>query len=146
MKEQQIQQSFDIAKARYAELGVDVEKAISELDKLPISLHCWQTDDVTGFEKADAMLTGGIQTTGNYLGKARNIKEVMADLEKALSLIPGNHRVNVHAIYGDFSAGFADRIKLNQNISKLGLIGPKRIIMDLTSIVLVFRTINRPMV
>jgi L-rhamnose isomerase len=109
MKEQQIQQSFDIAKARYAELGVDVEKAISELDKLPISLHCWQTDDVTGFEKADAMLTGGIQTTGNYPGKARNIKEVMADLEKALSLIPGNHRVNVHAIYGDFSAGFADR-------------------------------------
>ncbi len=109
MKEQQIQQSFDIAKARYAELGVDVEKAISELDKLPISLHCWQTDDVTGFEKADATLTGGIQTTGNYPGKARNIKEVMADLEKALSLIPGNHRVNVHAIYGDFSGGFADR-------------------------------------
>lgn len=109
MKEQQIQQSFDIAKARYAELGVDVEKALSELDKLPISLHCWQTDDVTGFERADATLTGGIQTTGNYPGKARNIKEVMADLEKALSLIPGNHRVNVHAIYGDFSQGFADR-------------------------------------
>ncbi len=109
MKEQQIQQSFDIAKARYAELGVDVEKALSELDKLPISLHCWQTDDVTGFEKADSTLTGGIQTTGNYPGKASNIKEVMADLEKALSLIPGNHRVNVHAIYGDFSHGFADR-------------------------------------
>ena len=112
MNKQLIEQSYEIAKARYAEVGVDVEKALSQLDKLPISLHCWQTDDVTGFEKPDATLTGGIQTTGNYPGKARNIAEVMADLEKALSLIPGKHRVNVHAIYGDFSQGFADRDKI----------------------------------
>ncbi len=109
MNKEQIEQSYAIAKARYAEVGVDVEKALSELDKLPISLHCWQTDDVVGFEKADGALTGGIQTTGNYPGKARNITEVLADLDKSLSLMPGKHRVNVHAIYGDFSQGFADR-------------------------------------
>lgn len=109
MKKEQISAAYDYAKARYAELGVDVEKVITELDKLPISLHCWQTDDVVGFENPDGALTGGIQTTGNYPGKARNISEVMADLDKALSLIPGKHRVNVHALYGDFSQGFADR-------------------------------------
>ena len=106
---EQIQKAYEVAVARYAQIGVDVNAALAKLDKLPISLHCWQTDDVTGFENPDAQLTGGIQTTGNYPGKARNISEVMADLEKALSLIPGNHRVNVHALYGDFSQGFADR-------------------------------------
>ena len=106
---EQIQKSFDLAVAQYATIGVDVNKALELLDKLPISLHCWQTDDVVGFENPDGALTGGIQTTGNYPGKARNITEVMADLDKALSLIPGKHRVNVHAIYGDFSQGFADR-------------------------------------
>ncbi len=109
MKKEQINAAYELAKARYAELGVDVEKVMSDLDKLPISLHCWQTDDVVGFENPDGALTGGIQTTGNYPGKARNISEVMADLDKALSLIPGKHRVNVHALYGDFSQGFADR-------------------------------------
>lgn len=109
MKKEQINAAYELAKARYAELGVDVEKVMSDLDKLPISLHCWQTDDVVGFENLDGALTGGIQTTGNYPGKARNISEVMADLDKALSLIPGKHRVNVHALYGDFSQGFADR-------------------------------------
>lgn len=111
MKEQ-IQKAFDLAVEQYAAVGVDVNKALEQLDKLPISLHCWQTDDVVGFENPEGSLTGGIQTTGNYPGKARNIAEVMADLEKALSLVPGNHRVNVHAIYGDFSQGFADRDKI----------------------------------
>ena len=109
MKEQQIQQSFEIAKLRYAELGVDVEKAINELEKLPISLHCWQADDVTGFENLDGALTGGIQATGNYPGKARNIAELRADIDKAMELIPGNHRVNIHAFYGDFGGQFVDR-------------------------------------
>jgi len=109
MKEQQIQQSFEIAKLRYAELGVDVEKAINELDKLPISLHCWQADDVTGFENLDGALTGGIQATGNYPGKARNIAELRADIDKAMELIPGNHRVNIHAFYGDFGGQIVDR-------------------------------------
>jgi len=111
MKEQ-IQKAFDLAVEQYAAVGVDVNKALEQLDKLPISLHCWQTDDVVGFENPEGSLTGGIQTTGYYPGKARNIAEVMADLEKALSLVPGNHRVNVHAIYGDFSQGFADRDKI----------------------------------
>jgi len=109
MKEQQIQQSYEIAKLRYAELGVNVEKAINELDKLPISLHCWQADDVTGFENLDGALTGGIQATGNYPGKARNIAELRADIDKAMELIPGNHRVNIHAFYGDFGGQFVDR-------------------------------------
>lgn len=108
MKEQ-IQKAFDLAVEQYASIGVDVNNALVQLEKLPISLHCWQTDDVVGFENPEGSLTGGIQTTGNYPGKARNIAEVMADLKKALSLVPGNHRVNVHAIYGDFSQGFADR-------------------------------------
>jgi L-rhamnose isomerase len=109
MDNTQIKNAYEIAVKQYAAIGVDVDAAIKQLDKLPISLHCWQTDDVLGFENPDGSLTGGIQTTGNYPGKARNISEVMADLEKALSLIPGKHRVNVHAIYGDFSQGFADR-------------------------------------
>jgi L-rhamnose isomerase len=113
MKEQQIQQSFEIAKLRYAELGVDVEKAINELDKLPISLHCWQADDVTGFENLDGALTGGIQATGNYPGKARNIAELRADIDKAMELIPGNHRVNIHAFYGDFGGQFVDRDQID---------------------------------
>ena len=109
MKEQQINQAFEYAKLRYAELGIDVEKAINELDKLSISLHCWQADDVTGFENGDGELTGGIQATGNYPGKARTIAELRADIDKAMSLIPGKHRVNIHAFYGDFQGESVDR-------------------------------------
>ncbi len=108
-KEQKVEQAFAAAAERYAELGVDVNKALEQLQNLPISIHCWQGDDVSGFENPDGPLTGGIQTTGNYPGKARTPKELYADLEEALSLIPGVHRVNVHAIYGDFSDGRADR-------------------------------------
>ena len=109
MKESQINQAFEYAKARYADLGIDVEKALAQMDKLPISLHCWQADDVTGFESGDGELTGGIQTTGNYPGKARTIAELRADIDKAMSLIPGDHRVNIHAFYADFAGETVDR-------------------------------------
>jgi len=109
MKEQQIKQAFEFAKARYTEFGVDVDKAISELDKLSISLHCWQADDVKGFEISEGDLTGGIQATGNYPGSSRTIEELRADIEKVLTLIPGKHRLNLHAIYGDFDGEFVDR-------------------------------------
>jgi L-rhamnose isomerase len=108
MKESQILQSYEIARERYAALGVDTDKAIAELEKQQISLHCWQTDDVVGFERNEA-LSGGIQTTGNYPGRARNIDEVRKDLEFVKTLLAGNHRVNLHEIYGDFGGKFVDR-------------------------------------
>ena len=108
MKEANILSAYAYAKERYAALGVDTDKAIAELEKQQISLHCWQTDDVGGFESNDA-LSGGIQTTGNYPGRARNIDEVRADLEFVKTLLAGNHRVNLHEIYGDFGGKFVDR-------------------------------------
>ncbi len=108
MKEAQILKSYEIAKERYAALGVDTDKAIEELEKQQISLHCWQTDDVVGFERNEA-LSGGIQTTGNYPGRAHNIDEVRKDLEFVKTLLAGNHRVNLHEIYGDFGGKFVDR-------------------------------------
>ena len=86
------------AKEMYAKIGVDTEAALAKLQNIRISMHCWQADDVHGFEGMGA-LTGGIQTTGNYPGIARNPEEVFADLDKALSLIPGTHKINVHANY-----------------------------------------------
>ena len=108
MKEAQILQAYEIARERYAALGVDTDKAIAQLQKQQISLHCWQTDDVIGFESKDG-LSGGIQTTGNYPGRARNIDEVRKDLEFVKTLLAGNHRVNLHEIYGDFGGKFIDR-------------------------------------
>ena len=108
MKEAQILKSYEIAKERYAALGVDTDKAIETLERQQISLHCWQTDDVMGFENADA-LSGGIQATGNYPGRARNIDEVRADLEFVKTLLAGNHRINLHEIYGDFGGKEVDR-------------------------------------
>lgn len=108
MKENRIIQAFDIAKERYAALGIDVEQVMEQLQRVSISMHCWQADDVQGFESAGS-LTGGIQTTGNYPGKARNIDEVRADILKAASYIPGKHRLNLHEIYGDFGGKFVDR-------------------------------------
>ena len=108
MKEANILQSYELAKERYAAIGVDTDKAIAELEKQQISLHCWQTDDVSGFEN-DGSLTGGIQATGNYPGRARNIDEVRKDLEFVKTLLAGNHRVNLHEIYGDFGGKFVDR-------------------------------------
>ena len=100
--------AYTLAKERYAALGIDTDKAIEALEKTPISLHCWQTDDVMGFE-SKAGLSGGIQTTGNYPGRARTIDEVRADLEFVNSLLAGTQRVNLHEIYGDFGGKFVDR-------------------------------------
>ena len=108
MNEQKIKQAYDLAVERYAAIGIDVEKVMEQLQKVQLSLHCWQADDVTGFESSGE-LTGGIQATGNYPGKARNIDELRADILKAASLIPGNHRLNLHEIYGDFGGKFVDR-------------------------------------
>ena len=109
MSNEQINKAYDLAVAQYAAIGVDVNKAVEQLDKLPISLHCWQADDVKGFEVSKGDLTGGIQATGNYPGSSRTIEELRADIEKVLSLLPGKHRLNLHAIYGDFGTEFVDR-------------------------------------
>lgn len=108
MKEELITKAYEVAGERYAALGVDVEKAIDALQKISLSLHCWQADDVAGFESKGS-LTGGIQTTGNYPGKARNLDELQQDILKAASYIPGTHRLNLHEIYGDFGGRFVDR-------------------------------------
>lgn len=108
MKEKLITASYEIAKEMYSSIGVDTDSVLNKLSRIPISLHCWQSDDVAGFETS-ADLSGGIQVTGAYPGKARNIKETQDDLKFALSLIPGKHRVNLHSIYGDFSNGIIDR-------------------------------------
>lgn len=109
MKEELIQRAFDIAVERYAAVGVDVNQAMEKLQKISLSLHCWQADDVSGFENPDGQLSGGIQTTGNHPGKARNMQELRADILKAASYIPGQHRLNLHAIYGDFGGQKVDR-------------------------------------
>jgi L-rhamnose isomerase len=105
-----VEEGYAIAKERYLALGIDPEAAMKTLSTIAISLHCWQGDDVGGFEKPDATLSGGgIQTTGNYPGKARTPDELRTDLDKALSLIPGTHRLNLHASYGDFGGKAVDR-------------------------------------
>ena len=110
MKRENIEQAYAMAKERYAELGVDTDAALAKLQNISLSLHCWQADDVTGFENPDAQLSGGIQTTGNYPGKARNIEELRQDILKATSLIPGRHRLSLHASYADFrTTGAVDR-------------------------------------
>lgn len=98
------QERYEYAKSTYAELGVDVEKAIETLKNIPVSMHCWQGDDVVGFDQ-DGPLTGGIQTTGNYPGKASTPEELMADMDVALKLIPGTKKINVHACYAIFEDG-----------------------------------------
>ena len=104
------EQHYNLAKEKYAEWGVDTETAMEALSKTPISLQCWQGDDVGGFEKPDAELSGGgIQVTGSHPGKARNVDELRMDLKKAFSLIPGNHRLNLHAMYGEFGGKLVDR-------------------------------------
>ena len=108
MNEQLIQKAYEVAKERYAAIGVDTDKAIEQLEKTPISLHCWQADDVTGFESA-GQLTGGIQATGNYPGKARNLEELRADIIEVKSFLAGNHRLNLHEIYGEFGGEKVDR-------------------------------------
>lgn len=109
MKDSMIEQAYAAAKDRYATLGVDADEALAKLKNIPLSMHCWQADDVSGFENQEGSLTGGIQVTGNYPGRARNIDEIRADILKATSMIAGNHRLNLHEIYGDFQGKVVDR-------------------------------------
>ena len=104
-----IERAYGLAKERYAELGVDVGAALDRLARVPVSLHCWQGDDVRGFENAGSELGGGLAVTGNYPGKARTPDELRADLDKALSLIPGRHRLNLHAIYAETGGSRVER-------------------------------------
>lgn len=103
---------YAYAKEKYRKLGVDTDAAIEKLKRIPVSIHCWQGDDVNGFDSVGP-LTGGIQTTGNYPGKAKTPEQLMMDMDKALSLIPGKKKINVHSSYAIFEDGeFADRDKL----------------------------------
>jgi L-rhamnose isomerase len=107
-----IEQAYWLARERYAALGVDTDDALARLARIPISLHCWQGDDVGGFENAGTEPGGGLAVTGNYPGKARNADELRADFEKALSLLPGSHRFNIHACYAEMSGRKVDRDEL----------------------------------
>ncbi|MGB8225750.1 MAG: L-rhamnose isomerase [Sedimentisphaerales bacterium] len=113
MKQKQIIKAYEAAKERYASLGVSTDRAMSKLSKIPISLHCWQGDDVGGFEKPNAELAGGgIQATGNYPGKARTIEQLRQDIDNALDMIPGKHRLNLHACYLDNGGKFVERNRI----------------------------------
>lgn len=107
-----IKENFELAKQAYAKWGVDVEEVVEKLKNVPISIHCWQGDDVAGFEVNQNELSGGIDVTGNYPGKAKTAEELRSDLEKALSLIPGKHRVNLHAIYAETNGEVVERDQL----------------------------------
>ena len=107
--------SYQEAKQAYGAIGIDTDAAIARLKEVPISLHCWQGDDVKGFDQKDAALTGGIQTTGNYPGRARTPEELMADIDQVLKLCPGKKKINLHASYAIFApenGGWVDRDKL----------------------------------
>jgi len=105
-----VEKSYALSRERYAEIGVNTDEAIARLQDVSLSLHCWQGDDVGGFETSAAGLTGsGLQVTGSYPGKARNVQELRADLRLAFRLIPGRHRLNLHAMYGEFDDRPVDR-------------------------------------
>jgi len=105
-----VERAYELARERYAELGVDTEEAMATLASVPLSVHCWQGDDVGGFERPDATLSGGgIEVTGSHPGRARTVDELRMDMEKAFSLIPGRHRANIHAMYGEFGGTVVDR-------------------------------------
>ncbi|MHC4574060.1 MAG: L-rhamnose isomerase, partial [Planctomycetota bacterium] len=104
-----IQSAYAMAKERYAEYGVDTDKALKKIAEIAVSLHCWQGDDVGGFESGEGLTGGGIMATGNYPGRARTPDELRSDLAKALSLIPGTHRVSVHASYLETGGKKVDR-------------------------------------
>ncbi len=107
-----VNKNYEIAKEIYASYGIDTDAVIEKIKNVPVSLHCWQGDDVKGFDQ-DGPLTGGIQTTGNYMGKAMTPAELMADMDKAMSLCPGTKKLNIHACYAIFEDGeYADRDKL----------------------------------
>ena len=108
-KESLVSKAYDIARERYAETGVDTEQVLAQLQDFHLSLHCWQADDVHGFEVQAGKLSGGIQATGDFPGAARNIDELRQDILQAMRLIPGRHRLNLHEIYGDFQGKVVDR-------------------------------------
>ena len=112
MSKKNIEAAYKLAKERYAELGVNTETVLEKLAAVPVSLHCWQGDDVGGFEKFGSDLGGGLAATGNYPGKARTPDELRADAEKALALIPGTHRFNLHAFYAEFNGKKVDRTEV----------------------------------
>jgi L-rhamnose isomerase len=101
LNQQKVKEAYQYARDRYADLGVDTEQVMNQLKSVPISLHCWQGDDVRGFENPEGELSGGIATTGNYPGRARNAEELRQDLDLTFDLIPGKHRLSLHAIYGE---------------------------------------------
>ncbi len=109
MDKKNIETAYQLAKEQYAAMGVDTDEVLKKMDEIKISLHCWQTDDVGGFETSESSLSGGIQATGNYPGKAVSIEQMRADLDKVLSLLPGKQRLNLHAIYGEFGGKVVDR-------------------------------------
>src|SRR5438876_4738989 len=109
MTDTAVDRAYALARDRYLALGVDPAAALAKLGTIPLSLHCWQGDDVGGFENAGQELGGGLAVTGNYPGKARTAEELRADAAKAFSLIPGKHRFNLHAIYGEFAGKIVDR-------------------------------------
>ncbi len=110
MNDRNIEERYRLAREQYAGLGVDTEAALAALARVPLSIHCWQGDDVGGFEAgADGTLGGGIAATGNYPGKARTMAELRADLEELWKLLPGKHRLALHMIYGDFGRARVDR-------------------------------------
>ncbi len=109
---QTIEKAYEAARDCYAELGVNADEAMKRLATIPISIHCWQGDDVGGFENAEGLSGGGIMTTGNYPGKARTADELRADMEEALSLIPGRHRASIHAMYAETAGKAVDRNEL----------------------------------
>ncbi|MFL5735000.1 MAG: L-rhamnose isomerase [Chloroflexia bacterium] len=108
----QLQDAYALARERYTGLGVDTERALEALGRVSLSLHCWQGDDVGGFESPDAALGGGLAATGNYPGKARNADQLRGDLDRAFSLIPGDHRLNLHASYAETGGKKVERDEL----------------------------------
>ena len=110
MSSSDIEKLYQLAEEKYFQAGIDTKRALNLLHGISLSIHCWQGDDIAGFERTQSNLgDGGIQVTGNYPGKARNLDELRKDLKKVYSLIPGNHRLNLHAIYGDFAGKYVDR-------------------------------------
>lgn len=107
--DKKVKEEYEMAKKQYGKYGIDTDFVLNKLKDVPISIQCWQGDDVTGFEVTDVTLSGGIVSTGNYPGKARNINELMSDVEKAFSLIPGKKKLNLHSIYGDFKGKVVNR-------------------------------------
>lgn len=124
MKSENIEKAYALAKERYAALGVNTDKAIETLEKTPISLHCWQADDVVGFER-NVAASGGIMTTGNFPGRARNIDELRQDIDKATSLLAGPMRLNLHETTETSAERLWIATSVAPSISRVGWNGPR---------------------